>query len=248
LARQARRLGIEIYEQTRITRIYPAVSGLDLVSEAGRKIRAKKVVVATNAYTQEITFGHSTGFPRPIHTYLLATAELDPESRRQLDLENRANVDIGREYFYSRLTRDRLLFGGFDRVSHTPEPNPEADEIYRRRLEKEMRRRFPFLSGMPLSAIWSGPYHETRTQVPVIRPLRQMPDVILNIGYGGVGVTLTQFSGKLIASLVLGRRHRDETAERMRAVYTSTRFPAWEGAKLGIRLLGSLCGVRGSNR
>jgi gamma-glutamylputrescine oxidase len=245
LARQARRLGVGIYEKTRITGIHRAPSGIDLVSEGGRRVRAKKAVLATNAYTHDIALERATKLPDPIHTYLLATAELDPISLRRLDLGNRTIVDIGREYFYARLAGNRLLFGGFDRVDRTTEPSPKADEVYYRRLEAEMRRRFPFLSGIRVAAIWSGPYHEARTQVPVIRPLNHIPEVILNVGYGGVGATLTQFSGRLLAALVLGDRHHDERAARMRSVYSSTRFPVWEGAKLGIRFLCRLGSFRG---
>jgi glycine/D-amino acid oxidase-like deaminating enzyme len=64
-----------------------------------------------------------------------------------------------------------------------------------------------------------------------------MPEVILNIGYGGVGVTLTQFSGKLVAGLVLGDKYRDPHSERMLALYRSTRFPAWEGLKMAFGML-----------
>jgi gamma-glutamylputrescine oxidase len=239
LAGYVRRLGIEIYETTRIAEIRPASSGIALVSQSGPTIRAKKAILATNAYTQGLLSGGRERFPGPIHTFLLATAELDPVSVQRLNLDNRVAVEIGTEYFYARLARNRLLFGGFDRKSREPESSPEADETFCRKLEEVMRRRFPFLSGIPVAVSWSGPYHETRTQVPIVRPVKHMPDVILNIGYGGVGVTLTQFSGKLVAGLVLGDSHRDERAERMLAVYRATRFPAWEGLKLAFRFLNS---------
>jgi gamma-glutamylputrescine oxidase len=239
LALHARALGVAIYEKTGIVRILSESGGIRLIEQSGKQIRAKKVILATNAYTAEIEMGRTVSIPGPIHTYLLATAEMDADSLSRLGVESRVRVEIGREYFYARRYGNRLLFGGFDRVSRTSQPSPKADEVFCRRLEIEMRRRFPFLSGTPIAATWSGPYHETRTQVPVIRPLPGMPDVILNIGYGGVGVTLTQFSGKLIASMILGGKQRDERSERMLALYRSTKFPVREGIKLGFRYLGS---------
>ena len=151
-----------------------------------------------------LDFGQS--IPKPVHTYLLATAPLGADLESSLGIEQRTMVDIGGEYFYARLYQNRLLFGGFDQSgSSTVELTDRAGSLLRR-LRAAMTRRYPLLADVAIDALWGGPYHETRTQVPVIRPLRGMPDVILNIGYGGVGLTMTQFSGRLVAGLVLGEK------------------------------------------
>jgi glycine/D-amino acid oxidase-like deaminating enzyme len=119
------------------------------------------------------------------------------------------------------------------------------NESYHRRLQAQMVRRFPSLAEIPIEASWSGLYQETVTRVPIMRALASMPGVIANIGYGGVGVTLTQFSGRIAAGLVLGAKHRDHDAERMRAIYASTRIPIKEGMKFGWRLLRALLSSEG---
>ncbi len=198
------------------------------------------MILATNAYTHQLGLDDRHRIPRPITTYLLATAPLDRAGMKQLRFESRTIVDIGGEYFYARLLQNRLLFGGFDRPSSTADESPNGDAPSYRRLHTEMLRRFPFLSNVPIDGQWCGPYHQTRTHVPIIRTLPHMPDVILNLGYGGVGVTLTQFSGKIVAGLVLGEKHRDPDSDRMREIYAATRLPVKEGIKLGLRLAVSL--------
>jgi glycine/D-amino acid oxidase-like deaminating enzyme len=238
LRRYIQRLGIRLYENTRVTGLRPAHTGVDVLTHAGACVKAGKVIVATNAYTHQL--GLNQRVPKPVITYMLATAPLDRARLEQLGLENQTIVDIGGEYFYARLYQNRLLFGGFDRPDSTAEALSDRDEPYHRRLRTKMIRRFPLLSDAAIEAAWGGPYHETRTHVPIIRALGNMPDVILNIGYGGVGVSLTQFSGRIVAGLILGTAHRDPDSERMHAIYASTRFPVKEGIKLGWRLLRSL--------
>lgn len=237
LAKHIRRLGIDIYEDTGVTKIRPAPSGVEVMTETGACLRAGKVILATNAYTHQLGLDFGQSIPKPVHTYLLATAPLGADLESSLGIGQCTMVDIGGQYFYARLYQNRLLFGGFDQSgSSTVELTDRAGSLLRR-LRAAMTRRYPLLADVAIDALWGGPYHETRTQVPVIRPLRGMPDVILNIGYGGVGLTMTQFSGRLVAGLVLGKSHRDPDSDRMRAIYASARLPIREGLKMGWRLL-----------
>jgi glycine/D-amino acid oxidase-like deaminating enzyme len=240
LRRFVQRLGVRIYENTCVTQLRPARAGVEVLTNSGACLKADKVILATNAYTHQLGLGDWHRIPRPITTYLLATAPLDHAGMKRLRFESRTIVDIGGEYFYARLFQNRLLFGGFDRPSSTADESPDGDAPYHKRLRTEMTRRFPSLEDVPIDAQWSGPYHEIRTRVPIIRTLQHMPDVILNIGYGGVGVTLTQFSGRIAAGLVLGEKHQDPDSGRMRGIYAATRFPVKEGIKLGLRLAISL--------
>jgi len=244
LQRYIQRLGVHLYENTRVTHIRQANNGVEALTNTGASLNAGKAIVATNAYTHQLGLSRRQRIPKPITTYMLATAPLEQAGIAQLGFSNRTIGDIGGDYFYARLYQNRLLFGGFDRSSATAETVPDRDTPYYRRLHSEMVRRFPFLRDASIDALWSGPYHETRTRVPMIGPLEQMPDVILNIAYGGVGVTLTQFSGRIVAGLVLGSRHRDPDSDRMREIYASTRLPVKEGIKLGLRLLHSLVAGR----
>ncbi len=239
------RLGVRLYENTSVTRLTPARSGIDVLTATGACMKADKVIVATNAYTHQLELGIRRRIPKPITTYLLATAPLDQTSREQLGFRDQTIADIGGEYFYARVWQDRVLFGGFDRPGAAAETTPDQDEPNFRRLREEMTRRFPLLRDVSIDAQWCGPYHETRTRVPILGSLDRAPNVIMNIGYGGVGVTLTQFSGRLVAGLVLGGKHHDPDSDRMREMYATTRFPLAEGIKMGLRLARSMVFTRG---
>ncbi len=242
LCRHIRRLGVRFHENTWVTGLRPTRRGLEVLTRTGACVTAGKVILATNAYTHELNLNRRV--PKPVFTYMLATAPLGGERLDQLGMESQTIVDIGREYFYARLFQERLLFGGFDRPSSTAEEQPGRDEGWYRRLRMQMTARFPSLRGASIEAAWGGFYHEARTRVPIIRILEDMPDVILNLGYGGVGVSLTQFSGRMVAGLVLGAAHSDPDSERMCAIYASSRFPLKEGIKFGWRLLKQAVGYR----
>jgi gamma-glutamylputrescine oxidase len=241
LRRRICQLGVRLYENTSVTHLRPMRGGIEVCTETGACLRAARVVVATNGFPPWLGLGPFQGIPKPTTTYLLATAPLGQALRTKLGVETRTIGDIGRNYYYWRLYENRLLFGGCDRPGGDGAERGR-DEPYYRRLRAEMLRRFPFLRDVPVDAMWCGSYHETRIGVPIIRALKHIPEVILNVGYGGVGVTLTQFSGKMITGLVLGERHRDPDSDRMLRIYAATRFPVKEGIKLGWRLLRSLAG------
>jgi len=234
-----RKLGVRVFENSRVARIVPDKAGSCIVTGSGARLVARKAILATNAYTGQIELDSRPAIPRPTFTYLLATEPLSGRALESLPSPGQAVAAIGGEYFYARSYQNRLLFGGIDLPAASSEPDARRDEGAFGRLQLGMIRRFPSLAGCAVDGLWGGPYHETRAGVPLIRPLPGMPGVILNIGYGGVGVTLTQFSGRLAARLILGDRRRDRDADRMIALYQTTRIPIREGLKLGLRLLGS---------
>ncbi len=240
LRRYILQLGTRLYENTRVTRIRPAIGGVEVITGDDACLKAGKVIISTNAYTHQLNLDSRQHIPGPIYTYLLATAPLDQAQLDRLKFKRQTIGDIGHDYFYARLHQNRLLFGGLDRPILSAEDQVNRDMPYYRRLRAEMFRRFPFLAGTSIDAEWGGPYHATRTQVPIIRRLERMPDVIMNIGYGGVGVTLTQFSGRLLGSLILGHGRQDPDSDRMLAIYATSRYPVKEGLKLAWRLAQSL--------
>lgn len=232
----AERLGVRICENAPVTGIRATQQAVTVRTETDACITAGKVIVATNAYTGQSGPASAPGIPKPLITYLLATVPLERPLREELGLERRTIVDIGREYFYARIFQDRVLFGGFDRADSPAEQESGRQELVFKRLRAEMVRRFPLLRDGRIEAQWSGLYHQSRKHVPILRPVESEPGVILNVGYGGVGVTLTQFSGRLAANMILGGRRQDHDSERMRRLYASTRFPVKETVKMGLRL------------
>ncbi|MBI2839327.1 MAG: FAD-dependent oxidoreductase [Acidobacteria bacterium] len=233
------RRGVRLYEDTRVARVLPTREGVDLLTADGARLHARKVVLATNAYTSQLRFGPRRPFPMPVHTYLLATEPLDDAILAKLRMGGRFIGDTAASFCYARIHEHRLLFGGGDKyMSKASTEADRAPKVYER-LHAEMLRYFPFLADTRLDAAWGGPYHQTFTDAPIVRPAAHAPNVVLNIGYGSGGVAQTQFSGRLVAGLVLGERFVDPDAERLRRIFETTRAPIAEALKLGLRLLPS---------
>lgn len=230
-----RRRGVRVYEGTRVSRMTPTETGVELLMQNGARLYARNVVLATNAYTPQLRFGPRTLFPHSSHTCMIATEPLDEATRERFGFRGSCLGDVSLDLVYTRMYRDRLLFGGGGTVSSRADTAADQNASYYRGLRAGMVRRFPFLDGVRLDAAWGGPIHETITDAPVVRPAAGSPRVVLNVGYSSSGVALTQFSGRMVAGLVLGKPHIDPDAERLRRMYEASRLPVARLLKLGLR-------------
>ena len=133
------------------------------------------------------------------------------------------------KYAYTRVHDRRLLFGGRTRVVRTPSEAAEADLRSYRALHAQMRDCFPFLEGARIEAAWSGPVQIANlARMPVVKPVPQHPDVVLNVGYNVDGMSLALLSGKMAVGTALGERFEDRDAERLRRIYLATHMRVGE--------------------
>lgn len=235
-----RRRGVRVYEGTRIARVTPlSGGGVELATESGALFRARKVVLATNAYTSKLKLGRRRLFPLAVHTHMIATARLDDATLERLAWRAGCIGDISLEQCYLRVDDNRLLFGGGGKPFSRADAAADRDARAYDKLRAGMVRRFPFLADVPIESAWGGPTHETLTDAPVVRLADQSPDIVLNVGYASSGVLSTQYSGKMVAGLVLGEAHIDADAERLRRMFETSRLPVAELARLGLRFLWS---------
>lgn len=237
LLQVAQRMGVRVYESTRVSRIVPSERGVELLTEAGARLFARKVVLATNAYTPQLKFGRRKLFPLPAYTYMLATEPLDEATLKRFGFRGGFTGELNAAMYYVRVYKDRLLFGGGGIYSSKADAAAHLEAAAYQKLYAGMLNRFPFLADVRLKAAWGGLIHETLTDAPVVRVSDESPHVILNFGYSSSGVTLTQFSGKMVAGLVLGKPHIDPEAERLRQMYAASRIPVGKMMKLGWQFL-----------
>lgn len=239
------RLGAAVYENTRVARVKAVEGKVEVLTESGARLVAEKVVLATNAYSGQLELGQKLPTAYPLHTYVLATEPLDQATRERILYEGKFVADSSTSFYYGRLYGDQLLFGGTDRFSKvTPADDQHLTSF--KKLYAEMRRRFPYLADVPLDAAWGGPFHQTPSETPIIKPLENTPNVILNIGYGGSGVALTQLSGRMVQGLVLGERYVDADAEHLRQMYLASTPSMIDFSRTGLRILTHF--VRGAVR
>jgi glycine/D-amino acid oxidase-like deaminating enzyme len=82
-------------------------------------------------------------------------------------------------------------------------PRFDRDERRARRVEEDLRRTYPTLSGTPITHDWCGPIDRTPNSLPLLGHLGGRPHIVYGVGWSGNGVGPSVLGGKILASLVL---------------------------------------------
>lgn len=190
-------LGVPIYIDTAVQSLIE--QGDRVVLETGRGIvRAKQVLIATNAYTDLTHYGTDLAARVvPVSTSVITTVPLSDGLLQSILRQGHLVSDTRHLLNYFRIAPgNRLLYGG--RGSLT---GKESIEVYGG-LERKMRETFPALSGVEIDHRWSGKVAVTLDDFPHVG--RVSARVAYAMGYGGRGVALTNLLGKMLAHLALG--------------------------------------------
>lgn len=168
---------------------------------AGR-IRADRVVLATNAFTS--VFPQLRRTQAPVHTYIVLTEPLTDKQIEAIGWRKRIGVEDGRNLIhYYRLTPDnRLLMGGHD-IAYYYGNRTDGDHHrdIAERIQDHVRWTFPGLRDVKFTHHWGGPISVSLDMVPAIGRLGG--NVFYSVGCMGHGVSLTQLNGRTLADLVL---------------------------------------------
>jgi glycine/D-amino acid oxidase-like deaminating enzyme len=227
LARVASELGVEIFEQTRVTRLASAGRGagsdvvLRTTSPAGNAtLRADRVILGTNVFPSLLRRYrlHTV----PVYDYVLATEPLSAELMGAIGWRGRQGLaDLANQFHYYRLTADnRIVFGGYDavyhyggRVSRAYENRPETF----RRLTEHLLTTFPQLEGIRLTHRWSGAI-DTSTRFCAFFGQAAGGRVQHAAGFTGLGVAATHFAAQVMLDrfdVLDGSPDTERTALRM---------------------------------
>ncbi|MFD6447875.1 NAD(P)/FAD-dependent oxidoreductase [Promicromonospora sp. NPDC060204] len=206
LAQAASALGVEIFEQTRVTRLVPPGRGgggdvvLRTTSPAGEAaVRADRVVLGTGAFPSLLR--RYRRHTVPVYGYAIATEPLSAELLGAIGWRGRQGLrDLARRAHRYRLTADdRIVFGGHDAVYHPGghlrrayENRPEAS----RRLAEHLLTTFPQLEGVRLTHRWGGAAGTANGPGPFLGQAAggRVQHVA---GLAGLGVVATHFAAEL---------------------------------------------------
>ncbi|MFK7751339.1 MAG: NAD(P)/FAD-dependent oxidoreductase [Sedimentitalea sp.] len=191
----AARRGIAVVGECPVTRVARdgAVFELDTPQ---RKIRADKVILATNGYTPRAFNWHSARvFPLP--SYLIATEELPSNLLGHLVPGRRMMVETRARHSYYRLSPDgkRILFGG--RASMRQLPPEQAAK----RLFATMCEIWPDLKDTKVSHAWTGNTGYSFSHMPQVGTHNGMQYAM---GFSGSGTVMAPYLGAKAAYLALG--------------------------------------------
>jgi len=198
-----------------------------------KEIRADQVLLATNAFSLELSGLRASAEPKL--TFALATAPLSAAQLRALGLSSRRpfyTVDL--PYLWGRLLESNGVIFGAGLVPPyvgTPSRFPlgarsiknRAHDLRRydvrkgeaaaclRRLESRVRHLHPALASVRITHRWGGPILFTEKMLPIFRWFRtkehpRSKHVMLLAGYNGHGVALSVYLGQWAAQALVARR------------------------------------------
>lgn len=193
-------MGAEVFENSACTRIEPGPEVCLYTS--GGSVRARKIVMATNAYMNPLGLFQSRVLP--LYVYNIVTEPLTQEQLDEFQWPERKMVFNTKHLFWVvRLTADnRVVFINndalcfYDRIkdySHRP-------AVYRSHY-KLLIELFPFLKGIKVTHEWGGRIGMTLDFLPLVGCAGKHNNIFYGLGYNGHGVAWSHLAGKMIAAL-----------------------------------------------
>ncbi|MFV1528209.1 MULTISPECIES: NAD(P)/FAD-dependent oxidoreductase [unclassified Phaeobacter] len=194
LARAAMAQGARLHAQSPVVTLDRHATGW-LVATPGGTVRARHLIMATNAYPQPIA-GYAAPASIPVSYFQAATAPLPDDLANEILPQGEGCWDTG--LIMSSWRRDRagrLIIGGMGELSHP------AGRVHSNWLRRKLARMFPALADYPLETQWAGKIAMTTEHIPKIIDLGQG---FACFGYSGRGIGPGTLFGRRMADALIG--------------------------------------------
>jgi len=197
--RAALRGGVALYTRTKVNQIVSAhADGHRIITQRGT-IAARRVIVATNAFTRELLPELSA--IEPYQSQILVTEHVVDRARGRIVTSDNGPVFFNQPRDGARNGRALLLMGGGDdRPMKNPSSRRRSPAVHAR-LMALRDSYYPELVGQPPSAEWVGPMAFTPDGLPCIGFLR--PGVLIAAGCNGYGGSYTTAGGHAAAEMAI---------------------------------------------
>lgn len=199
--------GAEIYEKTTITAVEEGES-IRLTTSDGRSVRARAIILATNAFTSKL--GYLRRAVAPLFDYVAITVPLSASKLAETRWKKRIPFNDSRtEVFYLGLTKDqRIHIGGgmadYEFNNGVTDPKHTAQRYAE--LRRELLCIYPMLAEVPFELCWSGGVDMSLDQTPAIGSMGKHGNIFYALGFSGHGVNLTSVFGRILADLIEGKQ------------------------------------------
>lgn len=204
------RLGVTIHEDTPVLSIEEGTECR--LTTPGGTVRAKAIVLATNAYTPWLGYFRDQIFP--LHAHVIATEARDPAqwaARGWSPGVAGFDDDLDRIAYGCMTTRGELVFGGGHNAAYgyryggktSWNEATDFDAVHRRLLQY-----MPDAADVPVAHRWTGPVALTWNRICAMGVRGDANNVYYALGYSGHGVTLANLAGKVLTDLYAGADER----------------------------------------
>ncbi|MGV9790935.1 NAD(P)/FAD-dependent oxidoreductase [Streptomyces sp. NPDC004673] len=198
------RSGVRVHERTPVTSVDRHGAKVLLSTEQGR-VRAERVVLATNAYSRDLSIAPKR-LAAPIWVTEVETGPIEPGRLEAVGWTSRAGIATQHNLMqnYRPTARGTLVFGvrqiqaGGKAVNDTRRPDPSvvAD------LVRGFRAQFPSLRDVAPKTAWGGWIALTPSWLPVAGEAAK--NVLYAIGCNGHGLAQAPYLGTLLADRIAG--------------------------------------------
>jgi glycine/D-amino acid oxidase-like deaminating enzyme len=200
LAIEAEAAGAHIFEHSPVGSIQRADDGWVLATTGG-KVRAGKVLIATNAYGGHLNPTLARTY-FPLKVFQIATEPLPASVRQRLLPGGQCVSDTRRNLFTFRFdAENRLITGGMHVIG------PGADERVPRAIHRRLARHLNLKGIPPLAYSWSGIAAVEPDFLPHLVDLG--PDIIAGFACNGRGIAMTTAMGRVLADWASGTKPND---------------------------------------
>lgn len=198
LLHRCQSLGLEVYDHTAITHFSENKNGVELKTEDGKKIKARKLVIACGYESAQY-------IPRKIQTLQSTYAIIsEPGATNHHWYQNALIWETARPYLYLRTTDDnRILIGGKDDNFSNPRRRDKALAAKARSLEHSFNKLLPGIH-FRTDFKWAGTFASTKDGLPYIGCLPGKPHTYFALGLGGNGITFSILAAQIITRMALG--------------------------------------------
>lgn len=219
LARAAMTAGARIFANSPVRHVTRQNGSFTLTTPTAR-IRADKVIFATNGYSSEDVPPWMRARFLPLQSNVLVTRVLTPEeiatgwSSAQMAYTHQTLL-----HYFRLMPNGQFLFGMRGGLF----TGPQSFAALQRRTRQQFQRAFPFWRHVATPYSWNGALAFASDLSPYAGPIPEMPDAFTAFAYHGNGVAMATHTGAILARLALGQDAGDHYPQLMQNL--PKRFP-----------------------
>ena len=194
---------LDVYYRTPITNIKHYKNGVELQTENGFTLKAKKLVYATGYEVVEFI---EKDIVKLLSTYAVVSEQYEKRNFWNDDVLIWNTAD---PYLYLRTTDDnRILIGGRDETFYNPKKRDRLLQKKTKQLTSDINKLFPHLNFKPEFS-WTGTFGATKDGLPYIGEYKPLPNSYFALGFGGNGITFSLTAAIIIRDLIIGKENAD---------------------------------------